>query len=93
MLCAWDAALKKTGVNLTLLQDPDMPLMFERGTRGGVSMITKRYSKANNTYMRNYDTTKTKQMYYSYLDANNLYDWAMSKKKYTVGPLLTAATY
>jgi len=39
---AWDACLKKTGVQLELLSDPDMLLMFERGIRGGVSMISKR---------------------------------------------------
>ena len=48
---AWDAALKKTGIRLELLTDPDMLLMFEEGIRGGVSMITKRYGKANNPYM------------------------------------------
>ena len=47
---AWDAALKKTGVKLELLTDPDMLLIFE-GIRGGVSMITKRHGKANNPYM------------------------------------------
>jgi len=73
---AWDAALKITGVNLELLSDPDMLLMVERGIRGirgGTSMISNRYGKANNLYMEEkynkYDTTK----YVTYLDANNLY--------------------
>ena len=34
---AWKACLKKTGVNLELLKDPDMLLMFERGIRGGIT--------------------------------------------------------
>ena len=76
---AWDAALKKTDVRLELLTDPGMLLMIEEGIRGGVSMITTRYGKANNLYMgedfnRNKPTT-----YLPYLDANNLYGWGMCK--------------
>ena len=48
---AWDAALKKTKVELELLTDPDMLLMFEKGIRGGVSSIMHRHGKANNKYM------------------------------------------
>ena len=48
---AWDACLKMTQVNLELLHDQDMLLMVEKGIRGGVSMISTRYSKANNKYM------------------------------------------
>ena len=48
---AWDACLKKTGVQRELLSDPDMLLMFEQGIRRGVSMISKRYAKTNNKYM------------------------------------------
>ena len=44
--------------------------------RGGISYIAKRYSKANNKYMESYDSSK-KSKYITYLDANNLYGWAM----------------
>ena len=74
---AWDAALKKTGVRLKLLTDPDMLLMFEEGIRGGVSMITKRHGKANNPYMGKEFDPDSPTKYLAYLDANNLYGWAM----------------
>ena len=77
---AWDACLKMTNINLELLSDPNMLLMFEKGIRGGISMISNRYGEANNKYMGNrYNKNKLKK-YLMYLDANNLYGCAMSKK-------------
>ena len=76
---SWDALLKITKVKLELLKDPEMVLMIEKGIRGGLSMISKRYAKANNPYMgKEYDPDKHTK-YIPYLDANNLYGWAMSK--------------
>ena len=48
---AWKACLKKTGVRLELLLDPDMLLMFERGIRGGITQSVHRWAAANNPYM------------------------------------------
>ena len=75
---SWDALLKKTGVNLELLTDVDMPLFIEKGTRGGISMVSKRYAKANNPYVKEHNPSKP-TTYMQYLDANNLYGWTMSK--------------
>ena len=76
---AWKACLKKTGVSLTLLLDPDMLLMFERGIRGGITQSVHRLAAANNPYMDSeYDRDKPTK-YLQYLDANNLYGWAMSQ--------------
>ena len=81
----WDACLKMTGVNLELLSDIDMLLMIEKGIRGGVSMISTHYGKANNKYMSKSFNEKEPFKYIQYLDANNLYGWAMSKPLPTHG--------
>ena len=81
---AWDACLKETKQDLQLLKDYDMLMMFEKGIRGGISHISKRYAEANNKYMKDYDETQPSS-YIKYLDANNLYGWAMSQKLPTHG--------
>ncbi|KAK3103044.1 hypothetical protein FSP39_016008 [Pinctada imbricata] len=75
---AWQAALKMTGVELELFTDPDMHLFIEKGLRGGVAMITKRYAKANIPGLKEYDADKDISSLI-YLDANNLYGWGMSQ--------------
>ena len=76
---AWDAMLKMTNVKLDLITDIDMENMVQLGMRGGVSTINHRHEKANNRYMKNYEKDK-EESYIMYLDANNLYGWAMSQK-------------
>ena len=75
---AWQAALKKTGVELELLTDIDMLLMVQKGIRGGMCHVIRHYAKANNKYMNHYD--KKRIMYLKYWDVINLYGWTMSQK-------------
>ena len=73
---SWDAMLKMTGINLELITDIDQHQFIEKGMRGGISIITHRYAKANNRYMKNYNP-EDDTSYIMHLDANNLYGWAM----------------
>ena len=54
--------------------------MVEEGIRGGICHSIHRCAKANNKYMKNYNNNNKESSYIQYLDANNLYGWAMSKK-------------
>ena len=62
---SWDAMLNFTDVKSEKISNIDVHLFLEKGIRGGVSYISKRYSKSD-------ENTKI-----IYLDANNLYGWAM----------------
>ncbi|XP_068703881.1 uncharacterized protein [Montipora foliosa] len=81
---SWDAMLKMTDIKLELMTDIDMFQFIEKGMRGGTSYIANRYGKANNRYMKTYDE-KAPSKYIMYLDANNLYGWAMSQSLPTGG--------
>ena len=56
-----------------------MLLMVEERIRGGICHSIHRYAKANNKYIKNYNNNE-ELSYIQYLDANNLYGWAMSQK-------------
>ena len=77
---AWDATLKITKVQLELLSDPDMLLIIESGIRGGIATISHRYAEDNNEYMGKEFNPSEETKFISYLDANNLYGWAISKQ-------------
>ncbi|GET63510.1 hypothetical protein RIR_jg28804.t2 [Rhizophagus irregularis DAOM 181602=DAOM 197198] len=75
---AWDALFLMTGQRLDLITDQDMYMMVEQGLRGGISMVSKRYARANNPGMGEGKWTADKpKSSILYLDANNLYGWAM----------------
>ena len=75
---SWDAMLKMAGIELEKISDIDQHLFIEKGLRGGISYIAKRYSKTNNKYCPDYDPKKP-STFISYLDMNNLYGWAMNE--------------
>ena len=74
---SWDAMLKMTNIKFETFQTFDIFLFIEKGLRGGISQVAKRYSEANDKYTKNYDPTKPSK-FIEYLDMNNLYGWAMS---------------
>ena len=76
---AWNAMFKRTKLEVKLLSDPEMHRMIQPNIRGGICHASVRYAKANNKYMGAlYDPTK-EDSYILYIDANNLYGWAMSQ--------------
>ena len=60
--------LKMTEIKLELISDIKMPLFIEKRMREGISYIPKRYNKANNKYMTDYDISKV-SIYIADLDA------------------------
>ena len=70
--------LKMTGIELELILDIYMHLFIEKEMRGGISYFVRRYSKADNKYMKDYDSSK-ESIFIIYLNANNLYGSGISK--------------
>ena len=79
LVLAWQACLKKTKIKLKLLTDIVTLLMVEKMIRVGIWQAIHRHDKTNNKYMENYNKDIISS-YLMYLDANNLYGWAMSQK-------------
>ena len=75
---SWDAMLKMNGIELKLTSDSNMHYFIEEGMRRDISYIAKRYSKPNDKYMTDYDSSEESK-FIIYFDANNLYGWAMSQ--------------
>lgn len=74
----WDAMLKYTGVKIELFTDMEMHDFAEKAKRDGITMSCRRYFKANNPKCKNFNIRRPKT-WLSYVDANNLYGWAMSQ--------------
>ena len=62
-----------------------MLLMIESGIRIGIATLSYRHAKANNEYMGTEFDSAEDSEFISYLDANNLYGWVMSKQLPTSG--------
>ncbi|CAB4437493.1 unnamed protein product [Rhizophagus irregularis] len=91
---AWDALFFMTGQRLDLITDQDMYMMVEQGLRGGISMVSKRYARANNPDMGEGKWTAEKpKSSILYLDANNLYGWAMLQYLPTARALVIKKVY
>ena len=67
-----------TDIKLEKISDINRYLLIEKGLRGGIFYIAKRYAKADNKYTNDYDLKKP-SAFISYLDMNNLYGWAMNE--------------
>ena len=74
---SWDAMLKLTDVKLEKISDTNIYLFIEKGLKGRISYIAKRYAKANNKYMEDYNLKKLEK-FITYLDMNNLYRWGIN---------------
>ena len=75
---AFEAMLKITKAKIELFTDINMVLMTEKGICGGLTQVVKKDAIANNKYLPTYDKSK-KNVFLQYLDANNLYGYAMNK--------------
>ena len=75
---SWDAFLKFSDSEIDLISDREMMVMVESGIRGGISVAAHNFCKANNKYLQDYDPNQQSN-FLVYLDANNLYGWAMSQ--------------
>ena len=75
---SWDGMLKMAGIKLVIISDIDKHLFIEKWLRGGIYYICKRFRKANNKYMKNYDPTKGSK-FIMYLNKNDLNGWGTSE--------------
>ena len=73
---SFDSLLKYANVKLDYVKNPDILTFIEKGIRGSISTITKRF--ANNNECVDFDKIKDIS-YVTYIDANNLYGWAISQ--------------
>ena len=62
---SWDAMLKLTKIKIELITDLDMCIFFKKFSKGGISCISNRYSKANNRYLKSYDQNKNQNISYT----------------------------
>ena len=77
---AFDGMLRLTNEKLECIPQMSMINFIQKNIRGGICVCSKKYSKANNIYLPNYDSNQPSK-FITYLDANNLYGSIMLNEK------------
>ena len=77
---SWNSAFKKLGLKLELISDGEMYRMIHPNVRGGICQSSVRYARANNKYMGALYRPNERESFIMYIDATNLYGWAMSQE-------------
>ena len=62
---SWDATFKMTITKLEVIPDPGMYIFLKKGTRGGISYISNRYSNANNKTLSLVTQKKNQKILYT----------------------------
>src|SRR6266542_4232356 len=75
---SWDAMLKMIGVKIELFTEMVMHDFVKKAKCGGISMAGKRYFKANNPKMGKAFNSSNPTSWILYVNATNLYGWAMN---------------
>ena len=82
---AWDVALRMTHVSLELITDLDIYHFIENSILGRISMVTTKYALAISPTLPAYDASRP-DVNLIYVDANNVYGWAMSQPRVSIPP-------
>ena len=77
---AWNSMLKMQDLKLELISDPEMYRMIQFNIRGGICHASGRYVRANNIYMGAQYRPDELESVIMYINATNLYGWAMSQE-------------
>ena len=77
---AWDSMFKMLNLKKELISDPEMYRMIQPNLRGGICHASVRYARANNKYMGALYNPDAPESFIMYIDATNLYGWAMSQE-------------
>ena len=77
---AWDSAFKMTGAKVDLLKDIDTYCFIEEGIRGGMTFVNKHHVVSNTPRIPEEYNPSQPETDLIYIDANNLYGNALSKK-------------
>ena len=76
---SWSAGLLFTKVKLEIPRDIDMHIFIDNALVGGISMVANHFARANNPALKEFWDPVKKRSYIKFVDANNLYGWAMSQ--------------